>query len=395
MTIDLRTTRLELEQELKAILTYWQQYAPDPRGGFYGQVNYANQPLADAAKGIVLNSRILWTFAAAARYTQHDEYLPIAERAFQYLDQHFRDRQYGGVYWSVTATGEPLVTIKQLYGQAFAVYGLSEYYRITKKPAVLAFAREVYDAMVSHAYDPVKGGFREAFARDWSATDDYILSHSADHETKTMNTHLHVLEALASLLRVWPDAGLKAQVKGMLTLFLEHIVDPTTYRMNLFMDDNWQVRRTAISYGHDVEASWLLLEAAEILHDEPLIARIKKLSVNMARAARTGLGTDGGMNEELDTKTGHLKTERSWWVIAEAMVGFLNAYQLTHDKQFLAESLQSWTFIKEYLLDKKNGEWYMGVDANHHVTGDAKISMWKCPYHSARACMETSERLSL
>ncbi len=399
MIPDLRLVQRELQQELKDILAYWQRYAPDPRGGFYGEVDYQNQPKPDAAKGIVLNARILWTFSAAARHTGHEEYLPTAERAFGYIDNHFRDRQYGGVYWSVDAAGAPLVTTKQLYGQAFALYGLSEYYRATKHEPALALAREIYDAMVKHSFDPQKGGFREAFARDWSAADDYILSKRANAETKTMNTHLHILEAFTCLVKAKPDRsaateGVRKQVRGLIDVFLNHIVDSKTFRMNLFMDDDWQVRQTAISYGHDIEASWLLVEAAEVLHDEALLNRVKTVAVKMARAARTGLQPDGGMTYELDTKTGHQNTERSWWVIAEAMVGFMNAYQLTHEPAFLNESLQSWTFIKQYLLDRQGGEWFMGVTADHKPTGNRKISMWKCPYHNARACMEMIDRLT-
>lgn len=390
---DLRQTRLELERELKAILAYWQRHAPDPRGGFYGAVGYDNQPRPDAAKGIVLNSRILWTFSAATQHTGHAEYLDVAHRAFQYLDRHFRDRQHGGVYWSVTPDGQPLNATKQLYGQAFALYGLSEYYGVTKHAPALEFAREVFDAMVKHAFDPVKGGYIEAFARDWQPTDQFVLSRPAEQEVKTMNTHLHILEAFATFLKYKRSSDVAQQVRGLLDAFLDHIIDPTTYRMNLFMDADWRVRRTAVSFGHDIEASWLLLEAAEILGDEALTRRMKDVSVKMAKAARAGLDADGGMNYEWDIATGHRNTERSWWVMSEALVGFLNAWQLAGDKQFLDEALRSWTFIKTYLLDKKGGEWFSGVSADHKVLGDVKISMWKCPYHNARACMEASNKL--
>ncbi len=394
MIPDLRTVQRELQQELKDILAYWERHAPDSRGGFYGEVDYDNQPKPDAAKGVVLNSRILWTFSAAARHTGHEEYLTTAERAFRYVDKHFIDKQYGGVYWSVDAAGGPLVTTKQLYGHSFAVYGLSEYYRATKHEPALTAARSIYDAMVGHSFDSPKGGFREAFARDWSAADDYILSKRDNAETKTMNTHLHILEAFTNLYRAKPADDVKEQVRGLINVFLSHIIDPKTYRMNLFMDDDWRVRKTAISYGHDIEASWLLVEAAEAIHDEALTKRVKDVAVNMARAARTGLQPDGGMTYELDTKTGHENTERSWWVMAEAMVGFMNAYQLTREPQFLEQSIRSWTFIKDHLLDRRRGEWFMGVGPDHKPTGNRKISMWKCPYHNARACIEMIDRLT-
>ncbi|RIV19021.1 N-acyl-D-glucosamine 2-epimerase [Fibrisoma montanum] len=385
--------RQQFHQEHKDILAYWQRYAPDPvNGGFYGRVNYQNQPDPKADKGIVLNARILWTFSAGLRHTHHDEYRPLADQAFQYINQYFIDPQYGGVYWSVTAKGEPANATKQLYGQSFALYGLSEYVRATNNPTAKAMAQELFRLMVKHAYDPKRGGFQEGLARDWSPTDQLVLSKKANQETKTMNTHLHILEAFTNLYRVWPDKSVDTQIRGMLDAFTNHIVDPKTYRMNLFLNDDWQVRRTAISYGHDIEASWLLPEAADVLKDRALQKRINDLGIRMARAAADGLDPDGGMNYEYDTVTGHRNRERSWWVMAEAMVGFYNAYQLTREQQFLDKSLQSWEFTKKHLLDTKNGEWFSGVDAEHTVLGKDKISMWKCPYHNSRACLEMLER---
>ncbi|HLL96812.1 MAG TPA: AGE family epimerase/isomerase [Spirosoma sp.] len=397
--MDLNQFRAELRQEHKDILAYWQRYAPDPKnGGFYGRVDYQNRPDPNADKGIVLNSRILWTFSAGLHHTQHEDYRATADQAFAAIQQHFIDPQYGGVFWSVSPTGQPKQTVKQLYGQAFALYGLSEYARVTHSAPALARAKELFKLMVAHAYDPSKGGFLEARARDWSPASDYILSKRDNQEVKTMNTHLHILEAFTNLYRVWPDATVAQQMRGMLAVFLKHIVDPKTYRMNLFMDENWRVRKTAVSYGHDIEASWLLPEAADLLakvnpKDKPLQKTVRTVSINMARAASTGLDTDGGMNYEYDTVTKHLNRERSWWVMAEAMVGFLNAYQLTHEKTFLDKSMQSWTFIKKHLLDTKNGEWFSGVDETYKVLGNDKISMWKCPYHNSRACLEMLDRL--
>lgn len=397
--MDFNQLRAELRQEHKDILAYWQRYAPDPvNGDFYGRVDYQNRPDPTAEKGIVLNSRILWTFSAALLHTQHDDYRATADRAFAAIQQHFVDRQHGGVFWSVSPDGQPKQTIKQLYGQAFALYGLSEYARATRSGPALALAKEQFKLMVSKAHDGAKGGFLEARARDWSPASDYILSKRDNQEVKTMNTHLHILEAFTNLYRVWPNKTVADQMRGMLRVFLDHIVDPKTYRMNLFMDENWRVRQTAISYGHDIEAAWLLPEAADLLakantRDKPLQKTVRETAIKMARAALTGLDPDGGMNYEFDTVTGHRNRERSWWVMAEAMVGFLNAYQLTHEKLFLDKSLQSWAFIRKYLLDTKNGEWFSGVGADHRVLGSEKISMWKCPYHNSRACLEMLDRL--
>lgn len=406
---DLRLWQRELSQELKDILAYWQRHAPDPAGGgFYGAVGYDNVPKPEAAKGVVLNARILWTFSAAAHHTQHDDYLTTARRAFDYLTTHFRDPQYGGVYWMVDAKGQAAQgpaadDSKQLYGQAFALYGLSEYYRAARHEPALTFAKALYQTMVGHAYDRAEGGFVEAFARDWTEAKAFAIARKDNGERKTMNTHLHILEAFVNLLRVWPEASLKQQVRGLIDVFLKHIIDPNTHRMVLFQGQHWEPRRTGISYGHDIEASWLLYEAAEVLGDASVLAKVRQTSVGMARAALSGVDADGGMNYEYEGPderlpqqrrgVGHWNRERSWWVMAEAMVGFLNAYQLTKDAQFLRQSFASWTFIKRHLLDTKGGEWFSGVDPAGKPLGSQKISAWKCPYHNGRACIETIERI--
>ncbi|SFD31772.1 AGE family epimerase/isomerase [Spirosoma endophyticum] len=399
MNADLKQLTAELRQEHKDILAYWQRYAPDPtNGGFYGRVNYQNQPDPKADKGIVLNARILWTFSAALRHTQHDDYRAVADQAFQYIQKYFIDPQFGGVYWSVDNKGQPKYPLKHLYGQAFALYGLSEYAHATGSAPALSLAKDQFQQMIKHAYDSKKGGFVEALSRDWSPATDYIISKYDNQESKTMNTHLHILEAFTCLYRVWPDKSVADQMRGMLRMFLDHIIDPKTYRMNLFMDNDWKIRRTAISYGHDIEASWLLPEAADVLAaknpaDKPMQKKVRDVAIKMARAATTGFDpSDGGMNYELEPD-GHLNKERSWWVLAEAMVGFMNAYQLTHEKQFLDKSVSSWEFIKKYLLDLKNGEWYSGVSSDHKILGNDKISMWKCPYHNSRSCLEMLERI--
>jgi mannobiose 2-epimerase len=393
MPLSLPAYRQEVQQEFARILAYWQRYAPDPRGGFYGRVTAQNQPVAEADKAIVLNARILWTFSAAYRRLRKKEHLDVARRAFEYLTAHFFDRKNGGVYWSVRADGSPAETRKQLYGHSFALYGLSEFYRATKHEPALTEAKALFRTMEERAYDTRHGGYLEGFAPDWGPTDDYIMSRGALR--KSMNTHLHLLEAYTNLLRVWPDAQLRQRTRELLTsAFLDHIIDPDTARMRLFFTEDWTVQSPAISYGHDVEASWLLYETAEVLHDKPLLDQLKAVSLKMATATLDGLNPDGALTYELDPTTGHRNDERSWWVLAEQMVGYLNTYQLSGKVHFLEKSQQSWAFVKQYLRDLDGGEWFIGTDAALEPNRRAdKITAWKCPYHNGRACLEVERRL--
>ncbi|MCF2520860.1 AGE family epimerase/isomerase [Dyadobacter sp. CY351] len=381
------------KKELISILTYWEKHGPDPeKGGFYGRVNYENQPVKDADRSVVLTGRILWTYSLAHRLFKEAKYLTLADRAYQQLVKHFFDPEHGGVYWSVKADGTPLETKKQIYGNAFAMYGLSEYFRVTHFQPALDKAKELFNVIEKHAFDPVNGGYREAFARDWSGTDDYILSKSP--WIKSMNTHLHLVEAYANLYSVWPDPKLKKQTANMLEAIITRIVNPKTNSMELFFDEKWKSKDHIVSYGHDIEASWLLFETAEILHDERLIGKLRKVAIAMADSASKGLAADGALNYEFDPETKHLQTDRSWWVLAEQMVGFYNAYQLTKEEQYKVKAERSWDYIVEKFVDHEKGEWHGTVKADGTLVKGDKINFWKCPYHNARACAEMLRRVS-
>ena len=356
--------RQEVKQELFRILDYWMKHAPDnEKGGFYGLVNDKNIPDSNADKAIVINSRILWAFSAAHQLFPNSEYPIMAKRAFEYIRKYFIDEKYGGVYWSVASDGSPLQTKKQIYGHSFAIYGMSEYYKITKDNAVLKIAVDIFKQVINHAYDASKGGYTEAFERDWSNTDDYILSKAPD--SKSMNTHLHLLEAFTNLYRVWKDESSKFHLKHGIDVMLKHIINPATTSMTLFFTKDWERKSAIISYGHDIEASWLLYEAAEVLGDKAIIAKCKAMSMEMAKVAKNGLAKDGSLNYELDTATNHLNDSKQWWPQTEAMVGFFNAYQLTRKVNYLEKSEQVWEFIKNHLIDKEYGEWCGGISADY------------------------------
>ncbi len=378
--------------ELFRILSYWEKYAPDrQRGGFYGSVSFDNVPKKEAPRSVVVNSRILWTFSMAHRLFPNPSYKAMAERAYEYLVLHFFDAENGGVYWSVTADGEPLETTKQMYGQAFTMYGLSEYYRTFKMEKALTLAKELFEYIEKRAFDSENGGYLEAVARKGEAIDNFILSQSP--YSKSMNTHLHLIEAYTNLFTVWPDDRLKKQTSAMLATIMQRIVDDTD-RMKLFFTKNWQPKDQTISYGHDIEASWLLYETAELLGDEAVIETTRKRCLKMAEAATAGLGKDGALNYGYFPETHHLQSNRSWWVLAEQVVGFYNAYQMSQDKKYLAIADKSWDYIQQKFMDMKRGEWHTTVLENGTAVNGDKIHFWKAPYHNARMCVQMWQRLS-
>lgn len=388
--------RNESEKELSNILNYWTTHAIDSKhGGFHGRISSDNKVLAGAPKGSVLNARILWAFSAAGNYTENLLHHEIASRAFRYIVKYFIDEEYGGVYWTVSAGGEPLETKKQTYACAFVIYALSEFCRSVPNESAKQHAIDLYATLVRHTWDSVHGGFFEAYARDWTVLHDQRLSAKDINEKKTTNTNLHVLEAFSTLYLVWPDEDLKSKIVELLTIFDTRIIDPVSGHLRLFFDEEWNDKPDVISYGHDIEASWLLLQCAEITGDEKLINTFRNKAIKLANAAIKGLDNGGGLWYELDIRRNLTVYEKHWWPQAEALVGFFNAWQVSGDERFLKFTFDTWNFITSSLLNP-SGEWYWGVLAGGSVMkGQDKVGIWKCPYHNARACLEIIKRISL
>ena len=392
--VNLQQYKKELEDELHDLLVYWQQYTTDDEfGGFKGQIDGNNLVHPFAPKGAVLNTRILWTFSAAFRHTQKPGYLQVACRAFDYFINHFIDKENGGIFWSVDHTGKPLDTIKKSYAAGFGIYSLCEYYLCNPEEKVKQLAIELYQLLLKHAYDKPHGGFTEAFSANWQPVDDLRLSDKDANTPKSMNTHLHLLEAFTNLYRVWPDENLKWHMEQLLNHFEDHIINQQTGHLHLFFDKDWTVTGDSIiSFGHDIEAAWLLLEAATITGTESITKRIKQSAVDLSKAASKGLDTDGGLWYETDRAYQHWIYEKHWWPQAEAMVGFFNAWQLTGEEDYLNKSAGCWSFIKRKLKDPR-GEWYWGIDKSDKLINKDKAGFWKCPYHNSRACMELINRI--
>lgn len=384
----------EIGIELDSILDFWVKNSVDTQqGGFVGKIDSEGVVHPNAEKGCVLNARILWTFSAAFNKFQNPVYHKLAERAYDYIQNHFRDQENGGVFWSVDATGKPLNTRKQIYGLAFTIYGLSEFYQNSKKQEVLDFAIELFELIEKHSYDYKNGGYWEAFSADWQLMEDLRLSEKDRNDPKTMNTHLHIIEAYVNLYRVWPEKRLAERIQYLLEIFEKHIIDPDSFHLQLFFSGEWKSQSRVISYGHDIEATWLLQEAAEILDDEFLLDKWKEIAIKMSDAAAKGFMPDGSLIHEYDLSTHHPDTHREWWVSAEGMVGYLNAYQISDDESYLKKVFGLWSFVQKHLLDKKNGEWFWGVYDDYSKMDEDKIGFWKCPYHNARASMEILKRI--
>ncbi len=386
------TEQLLVEEVLRDlrgnILPFWIKYSPDPGGGFYGAIRNNGTPIPQSPKGGVLNARILWTFSRAYHLFGEEEYKVLADRAQHYFIRHFIDKEMCGSYWTVNADGTMGNSAKQTYGIAYAIYGIAEHYRATGNDESLNQAVALFQSLEKYAFDPLKGGYIESFNRDWSKPERYGYD-GTGVAPKTMNTHLHVLEAYSLLYQVWPDAVLEKQLRGLINLFTEKIINKETWHQKLFLTMEWENLEEIDSYGHDIELSWLLYEAAEALGDEDLSDEIKTVALNLVDTQMAE-----GWNQEMgymnyESIDGQLIRKIDWWPQAESVVAFYNAWQITQDEKYLTAALQTWSFVKENLIDDEHGGWYSGLDAdNRPATGRSKVDLWTCPYHNSRMGFE-------
>ena len=388
--------REQLNKELTGnILPFWMTHTVDKvNGGFYGALTNNLEIHNEVPRSAILCARILWTYAAAYRRMRAEEYLSMANWAYDYLRNVFLDPEYGGLYWTVDYTGNPVFDRKHHYAQAFGIYGLSEYYRATQEPQSLALAQELFRLLEKHAYEPIYGGYIEGSSRKWEKLEDMRLSDRDLNCRKSMNTLLHILEAYTNLLRVWDDVHLKAQHKTLIETFLQHVIDLSTGHFKLFFDDAWHSLLDNMSFGHDIEGSWLLVEAAEMQNDPKLLERVKEAAVQIATAVyKDGIEADGSIPYEANSE-GLVDSQKSWWVQAEAMVGFYSAFQLSGQERFAQAAYRSWEYIQSRMIDRTYGDWIKIL--HRDGTPDPasfKTGPWECPYHHSRACFEMLDRL--
>ena len=416
--------KLEMQDVLENnILPFWlNKMIDNEHGGFYGRIDGSGQLHPEAEKGAILNARILWSFSAAYRVLQKEEYLEAATRAKDYLIEHFIDPEYGGVYWSVDYQGNPLDTKKQFYAIGFAIYGLSEYARATGDREALEYALDLYDCIEEHALDREHNGYIEACTREWGEIADMRLSELDANYPKSQNTHLHIIEPYTNLLRCLKEMqaqetcdyvpaigsvlpvgisvpketimAVEASVRNLIDIFTDKILNPETNHLDLFFDMDWTRGAGHLeSYGHDIECSWLMHEAALVLGDENVLEKVESVVQKVAKASEKGLRPDGSMIHEANLDTGHVDDDLHWWVQAENVVGWFNIWQHFGDEDALNNAEKCWQYIKNNLIDFDNGEWYWSRHPDGTLnTIDDKAGFWKCPYHNSRMCIEIIER---
>ena len=372
------------------IIPFWRRLRDDAYGGYYGYLGYDLALDKKAEKGCILNSRILWFFSNAFLTLGDRQLLEDARHAYLFLRERCLDREYGGVYWSLTYDGKPKDATKHTYNLAFAIYALSSYYDAAKEEEALQTAWALYRLAEEKCRD--EGGYLEAFERDFRPADNDKLSENGVMAERTMNTLLHLFEAYTELYRVTKDAQVADRLRYMLDLVADKVYNQKLGRQEVFFDQDWNSLIDLYSYGHDIEAAWLIDRGLEILGDRSYTEKIspitKTITENIYHRAYQGRSLAN------EAENGVVDTRRIWWVQAEAVVGFLNGYQKSPgQEEYLQAARDIWGFIQDKVMDKREGsEWFAELSQDGQPIPKPIADPWKCPYHNGRMCFEVIRR---
>lgn len=431
--MDLKTYGREVEEELFSnLLPFVSKYCVDQKeGGFYGRVAYDGTADTEALKGLVQHARLLWTYSRVYQTYGTSSSLESAEYAYVFLQNHFYDKEFGGYFWTVAASGRSYESKKSLFaipksarraarllserlpknrwgpslrerhivppryanqkiicGQAFVIFALAEYYLATGERKSLDEAIALYALLQKHVHDVQYGGYYDVCSRAWDVIHGANIEQAEGPVSKTEGTQMPLLAAFTVLFRAWPDAELYESLEELIRLHLEEMVDGTGRHLGQMFDARWQIVNDKISFGHDIEISWLLVEAAEALGDPELLHEVKAFALRLAEITLAEGVDDAGavLNNQ---EQFHYRIS---WAQAEGMVGFLNAYQLSGDQRFLEASINCWRFVKEYMIDIQDGSWFQLVSPDGQPLPGRKLGIWGGPFHKVRTCIEVKQR---
>ena len=374
-----------------AIIPFWKGLRDDEFGGYYGYMDFDTLTVDKKyVKGCILHSRILWFFSNAYMLLKDESLKNEADHAFEFITKNCIDKENGGIYWAVNYDGSLNDSLKHTYNQAFCIYAMSSYYDATGNKEALNIAYDLYNLIETKCRDV--DGYLEAFTKDFKMAPNDELSENGVMADRTMNTLLHVLEAYTELYRVDGNSKVEDSLRAIMDIFMAHMYNPTLKRQDVFFDLDYNSLIDLHSYGHDIETSWLMDRALEVLDDEEYTKKLTPITKDLA--AKVFDVAFDGRSLANECERGVVDTKRVWWVQAETVVGFVNAYQKSGDEKYLKAAGACWNYIKDVIVDKRAGsEWLSEVDASGlPLTKKPIVEPWKCPYHNGRMCMEIIKR---
>jgi cellobiose epimerase len=374
-----------LDKELRNILNFWYKHVYHDQG-IAAEVYNCGTINKGANTGSLFLSKIIYGVSAASVHLSDNQYKPLADKAYSDLSTRFKNPK-GGYYWAMNNNGKILHDeINVSYSQAFVVYGLIEYYALTASEPVKEALNEQISFIEKVLVNKEDGSFKDGFTQDWRPL---------ANQTKSLGTHLHMLEAYVKRFEVLKDTSCKAKIENLLELILTHFIDDRTFEVFHQFDNNWQALPNENWLGHNMELSWIICKAAREIRNEILFKRCSQVAVELCnQAIEQGFDTQyGGMFNRFDKKE-LIITDKEWWPQAESVVAFLNAYRITTDKKYLSYAIRLLEYIDNIFSDSIEGEWYDSVTREGSpFLEKPKVHFWKSLFHNVRYCLETANYL--
>jgi mannobiose 2-epimerase len=418
-TTNLDTIKSQMQYAAKQGLIdeYYPRNIDTLYGGYLSTFSFDFKPVGEQDKMIVTQSRNVWSTAKAAMFYHDTSYISMSRHGFYFLRDKMWDKQYGGFYNLVTRDGTPKSIIKESYGNAFVIYGLSAYYECSHDTAALGLAIKTFMWLEKNSHDSIYKGYYQHLQRDGAhvvRTAD--IQSTAETGYKDQNSSIHLLEALTELYKVWPDALVKERLEEMLVLIRDKIVTPKG-NLQLFFTYDWKPvtyqdssrevimqhkNLDHVSFGHDVETAYLMQEASELLYgkaDTKTVAIGKKM---VDHALKNGWDNSvGGFYDEgyyFKDKPGCtiINNGKNWWAQAEALNTLLMfSYMYSNDSMHYRDKFfKEWQYVQTYLIDHEHGDWYEeGLDTSPQYKTRLKAQIWKTTYHVFRALMNCTNRI--
>ncbi|MCF2875028.1 MULTISPECIES: AGE family epimerase/isomerase [unclassified Tenacibaculum] len=370
-----RRLQVEIRKELQNVLDYWKTNTIDNlEGGFFGRVDSKGNVVPKAPKGIILNARTLWSFSAVCNQEVIEDNEAFANRAYQYLKYFFKDKETSAVYWELYYNGKPIDKTKNTIAQAYTILGLSEYYKLSKKEEVKTWAVNLFEFVE-----------KELKSSDGSYLNEEFKEGVQD-KVKKLGTYLHLLEGYSALYKVYDNDELGKRITYLLETIVNKFWKNDKYLV-LEFDEQWVNISKTISFGHNAEVPWMLLDIARSLgykkYEEIIVEKMKHSIANFLNEAVT---FDGAVLTGKNIASKELDVELNWWVQTEAMLAFDTLYKETKKEEYLISLNKVWYFVKDNFIDNDNGEWHSKITGNWERS-EHKVAMWKTPYHIVRMCL--------
>jgi len=381
------------KKELKhRILPFWRNLKDPQYGGFFGYVHHDLTIEKHSDKHTIGMARLLWAFSKAYKTLGNKEDLKMAEHAYDFLVNELYDKTNGGFFAQVTYKGGLVSTMKHTVFQAYTLYGLSEYYGVSNNQEVLLHAKRLFNIIEEKAFRDKENKYIEVFDGSWVPSDNNMMKRKDLTFDRTGVCYLHLLEGYTNLYKIWPDTGLKNRIQWLLDLFNQKIYNTDAKGFGIYFDENWKQVSDSVSYGRDIESSWLIYDAIRTIRYENDDLNQKLLEV-VGHTLEVALQEDGSFY--IGMEHGQVDQHLWWYAHTEAIIGYYNAFETTGDKTYYEKAKKIWHRTEKLFIDpRKNSEWLPCVNPDGSVrTSEAMVTEWKTFYHTGRLCYEMIERL--